>query len=271
MAQMHTQSGRYSAWALVGMVVMLGLLLPTQTVTSIEPGSSSEKLVADSISSTSEEHGESDVGEEDTDHILDEYRPLVKVAPVYPRNALRSGIQGYVVVQFDVTEKGKVRKPVVIESKPYGIFHRSAINAVKKFRYLPRIVDGSAVRVEGVQHRIVFNIEGEPNESESPYHTETGDGDSKSAQEYLPIVKAAPQYPREAARKGFEGYVIVRFAVTEKGDVEDPVVVASKPEGVFDSAATKAVLKFKYQPRVVDGEPIRVDNVMNKFVFELTN
>lgn len=267
---MHTTSIRYSAWAFVGMVVMLGFLLPTQTATGVEAGSSSKKLAAESIASESQERGESDVVEEVADNRL-EYHPLVKVAPVYPRNALRRGIQGYVVVQFDVTEKGRVKKPVVIESKPYGIFDRSAINAVKKFRYRPRIVDGSPVRVEGAQHRIVFSIEEEPNESESPYRTEIGDGGSEDAREYLPIVKVAPQYPREAARKGIEGYVVVRFAVTEKGAVEDPVVVHSNPKGVFDSAATKAILKFKYQPRVVDGEPIRVDDVMNKFTFELTN
>ena len=76
--------------------------------------------------------------------------------------------------------------------------------------------------------------------------------------EYLPIVKVNPQYPRKASQRGIEGWVIVEFTVTENGTVEDAFVHSSDPPGIFDRAAVNAALKFKYKPRVVDGQPIRV-------------
>jgi len=91
----------------------------------------------------------------------------------------------------------------------------------------------------------------------------SGDGD------YLPIVKVAPIYPRRAQSRGIEGYAIVEFTVTTNGSVKDPVVVESKPEGVFDRAAMDAALKFKYKPRVVDGIAMAVSGVRNKISFQI--
>ena len=87
--------------------------------------------------------------------------------------------------------------------------------------------------------------------------------------EYLPIVKVAPIYPRRAQSRGIEGYVIVEFTVSKTGSVVDPVVVEANPESIFDRAALDAALKFKYKPRVVDGEPMEVAGVQNKISFEI--
>ena len=87
----------------------------------------------------------------------------------------------------------------------------------------------------------------------------------------LPIIKVAPLYPREAIAEGIEGHVLLEFAVTEKGDVRDPVVVEAKPPGTFDKAALAAVEKFKYKPKVVDGKAVEVEGVRNRIVFEITD
>ncbi|MCA6064657.1 energy transducer TonB [Thalassolituus marinus] len=91
----------------------------------------------------------------------------------------------------------------------------------------------------------------------------TGDG------EYLPIVKVAPTYPRRAAQKGIEGYVVVEFTVTTLGTVVDPRVIEADPPGIFDRAATQAVTKFKYKPKMENGKPIEVKGVRNIIRFEL--
>lgn len=96
-----------------------------------------------------------------------------------------------------------------------------------------------------------------------------GSGGFSSDGEYLPIVKVAPQYPRRAQTRGLEGYVLLEFTVTKTGAVENPVVIESKPPGIFDRAATRAALKFKYKPKVVDGEPVDVAGVRNLIKFEL--
>ena len=97
----------------------------------------------------------------------------------------------------------------------------------------------------------------------------TGFALSASDGEYLPIVKVAPLYPASAQSRGIEGYVLLEFTVTETGATADPVIIESKPEGVFDSAAAKAVLKFKYKPRVENGLPIRVPGVRHVITFKL--
>jgi len=86
--------------------------------------------------------------------------------------------------------------------------------------------------------------------------------------EYLPIVKVAPVYPARAAQRGLEGYVIVEFTVTQTGATKDIVVVEST-SSLFDRAAVDAAAKFKYKPRVIDGNPVEVAGVRNKITFVL--
>lgn len=89
-----------------------------------------------------------------------EYLPIVKVAPVYPRRALQRGIEGYVIVEFTVDKTGAVRRPIVIEAQPEGLFDRAAMDAALKFKYKPRVVNGEATEVSGVQNRITFEMNG---------------------------------------------------------------------------------------------------------------
>ncbi len=86
--------------------------------------------------------------------------------------------------------------------------------------------------------------------------------------DYLPIVRVAPVYPARALSRGVEGYVDMSFTVTTTGTVRDPVVTFST-SSLFERAATRAVLKFKYKPRVVDGVPVDVPNVTTRIRFEL--
>lgn len=96
-----------------------------------------------------------------------------------------------------------------------------------------------------------------------------GTGIGSADGEYLPIVKVAPVYPRRAQTRGITGYCIVEYTVTRNGSIRDPQAVDCQPSGVFESASVRAAEKFKYKPRVVDGEPIEVAGVQNKFTYEL--
>ena len=99
----------------------------------------------------------------------------------------------------------------------------------------------------------------------------TGFGLGAADGDLLPIVKVQPIYPRRALSRGIEGYVILEFTVTKNGSVKNPVVVEADPLRIFDSAAIKAALKFKYKPRIVDGEPVDVAGVQNKLTFQIEN
>ena len=88
-----------------------------------------------------------------------EYLPIVKVAPQYPRRATQRGIEGWVLVEFTITETGAVINPIVIDADPPGIFNRSAMRTIVKWKYKPRIVGGKAVPRTGVQHLITYELE----------------------------------------------------------------------------------------------------------------
>ena len=86
--------------------------------------------------------------------------------------------------------------------------------------------------------------------------------------DYLPIVRVAPVYPARALARGIEGYVDMEFTVTTTGTVINPIVVFST-SGLFNRAAERAVLKFKYKPRVVDGQPVEVPGVRTRITFKI--
>ncbi len=86
--------------------------------------------------------------------------------------------------------------------------------------------------------------------------------------DYLPIVRVAPVYPARALSRGLEGFVDLQFTVTTAGTVKDPIVLQST-SSLFERAALRAVLKFKYKPRVVDGVPVEVPGVKTRISFQL--
>ena len=86
--------------------------------------------------------------------------------------------------------------------------------------------------------------------------------------DYLPIVRVAPVYPARALSRGLEGHVDLSFTVTAAGTVRDPLILFST-SSLFERAATRAVLKFKYKPRVVDGIPVDVPDVKTRITFRI--
>jgi protein TonB len=87
--------------------------------------------------------------------------------------------------------------------------------------------------------------------------------------EYLPIVKVAPIYPRRALERGITGECMVTYTVTTAGTVKDVSVVEGYcTDPIFERPSVEAALRFKYKPRVVDGQPIEVRGVFNRFYYE---
>jgi len=89
----------------------------------------------------------------------------------------------------------------------------------------------------------------------------SGEGD------FMPIFTIPPKYPRRAERSGITGYVVVKFTVTKNGSVRNPQVIESKPNKIFDAAAIKAVAKYKFKPRVIEGEALEVAGVTQTIKF----
>lgn len=72
----------------------------------------------------------------------------------------------------------------------------------------------------------------------------------------IPIVRIDPQWPREALLDGISGYVILEFTIEADGSVSDAEVVEAQPRRLFERNAVRALYKWKFKPRVVDGRPV---------------
>lgn len=85
----------------------------------------------------------------------------------------------------------------------------------------------------------------------------------------MPTVVVPADYPREALDMGVEGYVILEFTVTKTGSLKDIKVIDSSPHGYFEHAAINAAYKFRYDPKIVNGEPVEVPRAQYKMLFKL--
>lgn len=87
-------------------------------------------------------------------------------------------------------------------------------------------------------------------------------------EDVLPVVRVAPYYPRSALATGTEGYVDLTLTVKADGSTAD-IVVSYSTDTIFESAAIQAVSKFKYKPRVVDGEAVDAPGVEARIRFQI--
>lgn len=97
----------------------------------------------------------------------------------------------------------------------------------------------------------------------------SGGGAGTSDRAVMPLVRIEPQYPRKAAMRGIEGYVRVKFDVDETGAVENLQILEANPPRIFNQATKRAVLKWKYQPKVVDGKPVTRRGLLVELPFKL--
>ena len=92
--------------------------------------------------------------------------------------------------------------------------------------------------------------------------TSTGDSDS------IPLVRVDPAYPIRARERGIEGWVEIEFTITPRGTIADPKVVGYKPPSIFNNSALRAIRRWKYNPKIVDGKPVSRNEIV-RLVFQL--
>lgn len=109
------------------------------------------------------------------------------------------------------------------------------------------------------QIAIPFNTIGGPPEVEftspavsaPPGATSASNTPVLTAGDLVLVQRVEPKYPNQAALQGIQGAVTVRFTVETDGSVSGPVVTNAKPRrGIFDDAALRAVLRWKFKPIV---------------------
>jgi len=88
-----------------------------------------------------------------------EFIRLYSAAPVYPQDAVKTGVEGYVDLQFDINTNGATENIKVLNQVPNsGVFEHAAIEAMRTFRYLPKITAGKPSIAQGARTRLQFSL-----------------------------------------------------------------------------------------------------------------
>lgn len=113
-------------------------------------------------------------------------------------------------------------------------------------------------------------IVGEIPEFEAPTLSGNDVNFSVSDRDAQPLVRIEPQYPMRAAERGVEGTCTVTFDVTPDG-VTTNISVLSCSSSLFQRDSIRAVERWRYQPKIVDGVAVRRTGVVTEFNFQLAD
>lgn len=95
-------------------------------------------------------------------------RPTKRVQPRYPQRALERGVEGYAIVEFNISINGTVLDPRVVEGmqktksgewRPTSLFNSEAVKAARKLKYKPKTVDSKPVEMIGVRYKFTFELD----------------------------------------------------------------------------------------------------------------
>ena len=116
--------------------------------------------------------------------------------------------------------------------------------------------------------------------ADASFFPECGLGSSLKGPSYRPhsaLLKDPPRYPREALKRGAEGFVLVEFTVTEQGSVADATVIESalslNSDGMrndFERAALGSVNQYRFVPATKAGRPISTIGVRDRVKWFMT-
>jgi protein TonB len=85
--------------------------------------------------------------------------PLVRVNPLYPARAQARGIEGWVHLRFTITPQGTTKDIEVLDADPRHYFERAARDAVRKYKYKPKVEGGVPVERPGVEIVVSFELD----------------------------------------------------------------------------------------------------------------
>ncbi|MEW6984262.1 energy transducer TonB [Colwelliaceae bacterium 6471] len=85
-------------------------------------------------------------------------RPIVRVNPKYPIDAARNGTEGWVVLAFDINAIGEVININILDSQPKRVFDSAAKQALRKWKYRAKSVNGKQVAQKNFTVQLDFNM-----------------------------------------------------------------------------------------------------------------
>jgi protein TonB len=88
-------------------------------------------------------------------------------------------------------------------------------------------------------------------------------------QQAMPLYRVEPKYPTRAMKQGAEGFVVLSFTIDAQGRPTDIEILDAKPRRLFEREALRALRKWKYQAKVIDGKAIPQQGQTVRLEFKL--
>ncbi len=190
---------------------------------------------------------------------------IYQVAPVYPPIAKAAHISGTVVLHAIIGKDGTIQDLQYVSGPP--LLMKSAMDAVRQWRYKPTVINGNPVEVD-TTITVIFTLGGSnaaAPDTEVPNATAPGapptsqrSQDSKAWPEIVqsvpPITHPAPIYPTDAKEKHIEGIVVVLATISESGSVKKLEIESGPPE--LADAAKDAVRRWQFRPIEVNDSQV---------------
>ena len=179
-----------------------------------------------------------------------------KSDPLYPASAIQAKIEGTVTLNARINKAGEVEQVTVVTGHPMLV--PPSIEAVKQWKYQPYLLNGEPVDVETTV-RLDYSLgredpsTGVVTDAAMPQFVRVAPGIEAG----LLVRKVAPSYPHEAREQHIQGTVILKAIINTEGNISDLELVSGDP--MLAQASIDAVKQWKYQPYMLNGNPVEVE------------
>ncbi|CAM3714428.1 transport protein TonB [Vibrio aerogenes CECT 7868] len=92
---------------------------------------------------------------------------------------------------------------------------------------------------------------------------------STVSREAIPLYKPKPRYPARAERRNIEGSVTLQFDIDETGKARNITVISSQPKRIFDRSARRAISRWKFKAKIVDGKAVMQKEMTQTINYEI--
>lgn len=163
-----------------------------------------------------------------------------KIAPLYPEEARKQGIQGVVELEATINRAGTVIGVKVLPAQtPQPLLEQAAVAALRQWQYAPYMINGKATAV-------IFTVP-------ITFAMGANKEDALSGKTFVKrpkrISAVNPVYPEEALKQRIQGMVLIEAIIDEKGDVVAAKALPGKDrQPLLEEAALSAVGQWKFEP-----------------------
>ena len=184
-------------------------------------------------------------------------RPLLVVAPAFPKGASLEMLPVQIRVEGRVTADGNFRSPVFLPTEGREVFVKAISDVLPYWRFRPALERKGCKTTESpAVFGITFELKaGAPSVSVSSPALEKVDSAATSLRGPQLVSRQGARYPYESRQAGIEGFAEIIVEVDGEGDIASKAIISSVPNALFGEAALEALRYARFsRPGMSQGD-----------------